>query len=145
MIKVDVTTQMQLKTNKAFDLYNINSARHLNRVANHFRNQITKAMQKSTGGNVYIVTKSGKTHQASIRGNPPAVNTGRLVNSFFVKPASPTRLSSSLETNVSYAKFLEDEMNLDRPFMSERSIPFKNTKNYANRIAKDISLNVSKI
>jgi hypothetical protein len=29
--------------------------------------------------------------------------------------------------------------------MSERSVPFKNTKQYAEKIAKDISLNVSKI
>ena len=145
MIKVDVTTQMQLKANKALSLYDVNSARHLNRVANHFRNQIMKAMQKSTGGKIYVVTKSGETHQASVKGNPPAVNTGNLVNSFFVKPASPTNHMASLETNVSYAGRLEDESGLDRPFMSQRSLPFKNTKQFANKIAKDISLNVRKI
>jgi hypothetical protein len=136
---------MQLKANKALDLYDINSSRHLNRVANHFRNQIAKAMHKSTGGRVYKVTKSGKTHRASIKGNPPAVNTGTLVNSFFVKPATPNKLSAQLETKIPYAGHLEDETGLDRPFMSERSVPFKNTKQYAEKIAKDISLNVSKI
>ena len=39
----------------------------------------------------------------------------------------------------------EDKDNLDRPFMSERSQPFQDTKTFAERVAKDISLGVSKI
>ena len=144
-VKVTVESRIGRNVSKAIDMYEENTARHLNRVANEFRNQITKAMQSSKGGRTYVVTKSGKTHTASVKGNPPAINTGRLVNSFFVKPATRTRNFSSIETKVKYAGYLEDEQGLDRPFMSERSVPFKNTKQYANKMSKDIKLNRAKI
>ena len=144
-VKVKVESKMKQNTDKAMDMYDENTTRHLNRIANHFRNQIMKAMQSSTGGRTYVVTKSGKTHTASIKGNPPAVNTARLQNSFFIEPATKARHFSAIQTRVKYAGFLEDEQGLDRPFMSERSIPFKNTKQYANRMSKDIKLNKVKI
>ena len=84
-------------------------------------------------------------HTASIKGNPPAVNTNRLVNSIIPYPATFTNFSSRVETNVEYAKFLEDETGLDRPFMSERSAPYKQVKKYANEIGKDISIGKGKI
>ena len=145
MIKVDISTEMKLKSNKALSMYEVNAARHLNRVANQFKNISSVAMHKSSGGRFYKVTKTGKPHQASVKGNPPAKDTGRLINSLFVTPASPTKLSASLSTNVEYAGFLEDKDNLDRPFMSERSQPFQDTKTFAERVAKDISLGVSNI
>ena len=144
-VKVTIESKMNQKISKAVDLYDENTTRHLNRIANHFKNQIMKAMQSSTGGRVYVVTKAGKTHTASIKGNPPAVNTATLQNSFFIEPATRARHFSAVQTRVKYAGHLEDEQGLDRPFMSERSIPFKNTKQYANRIAKDIKLNKVKI
>ena len=144
-VKVKVESKMKQNTDKAMDMYEENTIRHLNRVANHFRNQASKAMRASTGGRTYVVTKDGKTHTASIKGNPPAKNTGNLINSLHVSPATKSRNFSTLETKQKYAGFLEDEQGLDRPFMSERSIPFKNTKQYANRIAKDIKLNKVKI
>ena len=144
-VKVTIESKMNQKISKAVDLYEENTIRHLNRVANHFKNQASKAMRASTGGRTYVVTKSGDTHTASIKGNPPAKDTGNLINSLHVNPATRAKNFSSLETNVKYAGYLEDEQGLDRPFMSKRSIPFKNTKQYANRIAKDIKLNKVKI
>ena len=38
MIKVDISTEMKLKSNKALSMYEVNAARHLNRVANQFKN-----------------------------------------------------------------------------------------------------------
>ena len=143
--KIDVVSEMQLKSNKALSLYDVNTSRHLNRVANMFRNHITKAMKKSGGGRSYKVSKTGQPHTASVRGNPPAIDTGNLSNSFFVMPSSPARLQSSLKTNVHYAKYLEDRTGLNRPFMSKRSKPFQSTVKYANDIAKQISLKVRKI
>ena len=129
------------------DLYDENTQRHLNRVANHFKNQIMKSMQRTPkDGRTY--KRGAKTHTASSKDNPPAIDTGRLVNSFFIEPATRARHFSAVQTRVSYANILEQSFargGLQRPFMGKESDAFKNTKQYANRIAKDIKINKVKI
>lgn len=147
-VKVSIKSKLKSNIAKGVDIYEENTIRHLNRVANMFQVYITTAMYNSTGGRTYRVSKrEGEKgfHTASIKGNPPAVNTNRLVNSIIPYPATFTNFSSRVETNVEYAKFLEDETGLDRPFMSERSAPYKQVKKYANEIAKDISIGKGKI
>ncbi len=39
-VKVTIESKMNQKISKAVDLYDENTTRHLNRVANHLRNQI---------------------------------------------------------------------------------------------------------
>jgi hypothetical protein len=146
-VKVTVESNMNRNVNKAVDMYDENTTRHLNRVANHLKNQILKGMQGTPrDGRTY--KRGGKTHTASSKDNPPAIDTGRLVNSFFVRPATRLKNMSAVETRVSYASLLEQSFargGLQRPFMGKESDAFKNSKQYANTIAKDIKLNKVKI
>lgn len=146
-VKVTIESKMNQKISKAVDLYDENTTRHLNRVANHLRNQILKGMQGTPrDGRTY--KRGNKTHTASSKDNPPAIDTGRLVNSFFIRPATRLKNTSSVETRVSYASILEQSFargGLQRPFMGKESDAFKNTKQYANDIAKDIKINKVKI
>jgi len=146
-VKVTIESKLNQKISKAVDLYDENTQRHLNRVANHFKNQIMKSMQRTPkDGRTY--KRGAKTHTASSKDNPPAIDTGRLVNSFFIEPATRARHFSAVQTRVSYANILEQSFargGLQRPFMGKESDAFKNTKQYANRIAKDIKINKVKI
>ena len=144
-IKVTVKSKMEKKTDKAMDMYEQKASIHLNNVANMFKNYASKAMRASTGGRVYVVTKSGKTHTASIKGNPPAKNTGDLIRSLYVEQATPKKLVAELITEQDYAKYLEDEQGLDRPFMSRMSAPYKETQKYAKKKYKYISIGDLKI
>ena len=117
---------------------------------NMFRNHIMLGMQQSTGGRFYKVSKTGKPHQASLKDNPPAVNTGRLVNSFSLHKAMPYMIKQEAQvlTRVSYANILEQSFargGLQRPFMGKESQAFKDTKQFANKKFKDISLGNIKI
>jgi len=146
-VKVTIESKLNQKISKAVDLYDENTTRHLNRVANHFKNQIMKSMQRTPkDGRTY--KRGAKTHTASSKDNPPAIDTGRLVNSFFIEPATRARHFSAVQTRVSYANILEQSFargGLQRPFMGKESDAFKNTKQYANTIAKDIKINKVKI
>jgi len=146
-VKVTIESKLNQKISKAVDLYDENTQRHLNRVANHFKNQIMKSMQRTPkDGRTY--KRGAKTHTASSKDNPPAIDTGRLVNSFFIEPATRARHFSAVQTRVSYANILEQSFargGLQRPFMGKESDAFKNTKQYANTIAKDIKINKVKI
>ena len=146
-VKVKIESKMKQKVDKAVDMYEENTQRHLNRVANHFKNQILRGMQ-STPRDGKTYQRGGKVHTASTKDNPPAIDTGRLVNSFFIEPATKARHFSSVQTRVSYANILEQSFargGLQRPFMGKESDAFKNTKQYANRMAKDIKINKVKI
>ena len=41
-IKIKVTSKMPENSKKAFEIYESNAVRHLNRVANHFKNTVQK-------------------------------------------------------------------------------------------------------
>ena len=146
-VKVTIQSKMKQKTDKALDLYDVKTAGYLNNVANMFRNHIMQGIQQTPrDGKTYI--RGGKTHIASSKDNPPAIDTGRLVNSFFVELATKSRNFSSVQTRVSYANILEQSFargGLQRPFMGKESQAFKDTKQYANRKYKDISLGNIKI
>ena len=146
-VKVTIKSKMKQKTDKAGDVYDIKTAGYLNNVANMFRNHIMKGMQQTPrDGKSYM--RGGKVHRASTKDNPPAIDTGRLVNSFFIEPATKNRPFSAVQTRVSYANILEQSFargGLQRPFMGKESQAFKDTKQYANRKYKDISLGNVKI
>ena len=146
-VKVTIESKLNQKISKAVDLYDENTQRHLNRVANHFKNQIMKSMQRTPkDGRTY--KRGAKTHTASSKDNPPAIDTGRLVNSFFIRPATRLKNTSSVETRVSYASILEQSFargGLQRPFMGKESRAFKQTEQYANAKYKDISIGKTKI
>lgn len=142
-VKVKIKSDLKAKSKKAINIYEENTLRHLDRVSNMFKNFIVTAMYNSGGGRTYRVSKakgSKGLHTASIKGNPPAVNTNRLVNSIQAFPATKGTFYSRVQTKTEYAKYLEDESGLDRPFMSKRSQPYKEAKKYAEAIAKDISI-----
>ena len=146
-VKVTIKSKMKQKTDKALDLYDMKTAGYLNNVANMFRNHITKGIQKTPRlGEPYTV--GGKTVRRSIKDNPPATDTGRLVNSFFIEPATKNRHFSAVQTRVSYANILEQSFargGLQRPFMGKESQAFKDTKQFAENKFKDISLGNVKI
>ena len=148
-IKVTVTSSMEKQISEAVKLYDKNTQRHLDRVANHLRNQIIKRM-KSTAKKSVGYPRGKKMHYPSKVGNPPAIDTGRLVNSIHVTRAMPFKNgdthSSSVSTNVWYARKLEEGVGVGaRPFMGEESQAFKDTKQFANKKFKDISLGNIKI
>ena len=138
MISVKISNTIPKATKEAEQLITRNAVRHVNRVANYFRNEITKDMRNTPKtGNTYT-KKDGKKHIASSKGNPPAIDTGRLVGSITVRPATafgktPT---AKVSTNVEYSQYLE--MVYNRPFMSKESKAFNKTRIFANKIAKTI-------
>ena len=144
-VKVKVESKIKQKTDKALDLYDMKTAGYLNKVANMFKNHIMLGMQQTAkGGRVYGKRK----HMASLKDNPPAIDTGRLVNSFFVELATKHRHFSAVQTRVSYANILEQSFargGLQRPFMGKESQAFKDTKQFAEKKFKDISLGNVKI
>ena len=146
-VKVTIKSKMKKKTDKALDLYDMKTAGYLSNVANMFRNHIMIGIQ-STPRDGLSYKRGGKTHIASSKDNPPATDTGRLVNSFFIEPATKNRHFSAVQTRVSYANILEQSFargGLQRPFMGKESQAFKDTKQFAERKFKDISLGNVKI
>jgi len=147
-MRITIKSNMDKKVAKAEKLYDAHTIRHLNRIATHFRNQISKSMV-STPKQSKAVRSSASTkgqppipHFPSKEGFPPAIDTGTLRKSISIRPATVmggrSKNSSFVFTRIKYAKFLEGSLN--RPFMSKNSIAFKNTEQYANKIAKDISI-----
>tara|TARA_Y100000361_G_scaffold85376_1_gene75813 strand:- start:1141 stop:1584 length:444 start_codon:yes stop_codon:yes gene_type:complete len=143
MMKVEIKSNIEKKISEAVRLYDAHTIRHLNRVANHFRNQIDKSMVSTQKQSKSVKSSvSNDRHFPSKEGFPPAIDSGTLRNSIKIRPATSmggqTKTSAFVMTRVKYAKFLEGSLN--RPFMSENSIAFKNTKQYAEKIARDISI-----
>ena len=134
-VQISNTTPKDIK--KADQLITRNAIRHVNRVANHFRNLITLGMRNTPKtGREY--KRGKKTHIASSAGNPPAIDSTRLVSSIAVSPATgfgkiPT---AKVKTNVEYAERLE--LIMDRAFMGRDSKAYNLTRIFANKIAKTI-------
>ena len=145
-IKVKVTSSIDKQVTEAVRLYNSNTQRHLDRVANNLRNQSVKGIKSTPKvGRQYKRQKGKKLHTASVSPNPPAIDSGRLVNSIFIMRAMPfqtdDRHSATVYTNVNYA--LSAELGAKykkRPFLGKESMAYKNTEIYANKIASDISI-----
>ena len=145
-IKVTVTSSIHRQTTEAMKLYDSNTQRHLDRVANELRNQVLRGMKTTKKQSVgYSRGKGKKLHYPSVVGSPPAIDTGRLINSIHIVKAMPFQTgdehSASVFTNVWYAINLEQgNMVGKRPFMGEESQAYKNAKQYARDIASDISI-----
>ena len=143
-IKVSVTSSLHRQTTEAIKLYDSNTQRHLDRVANHLRNHILKNMKTTKKQSIgYSRGKGKRLHYPSAIGHPPAEDTGRLMNSIHIRKTSVQGdiYSTSVFTNVWYAINLEQgNMVGKRPFMGEESQAFKNTTQYAKSMASDISI-----
>ena len=138
MISVKISNTIPKATKEAEQLITRNAVRHVNRVANYFRNELTKDMRNPPNTGTTYTKKDGKKHIASSEGNPPAIDTGRVGGSITVRPATafgktPT---AKVSTNVEYSQYLE--MVYNRPFMSKESKAFNKTRIFANKIAKTI-------
>ena len=145
VMKVTITSSIEKQIAEGIKLYDRNTQRHLDRVANHLRNQVLRGMKNTPTDKTKGSPRGNKMHYPSKAGNPPAIDTGRLINSIHVMRALPFKNgdehSASVQTNVFYAKGLEEGIFHEaRPFMGEASKAFKNTEQYADRIASDISI-----
>ena len=143
MIKFTVKGNMDKKISKAISLYSTNAIRHINRVANNFQSEIKLSMRNTKVDKT--VTRYNPTRQArvSAKGNPPAIDTGLLVNSIFIKPASKAVMTAEVFTNNEYAPFLE--LDLDREFMGENSPAFKKAIGFSNKVIAQVKLERSKV
>tara|TARA_Y100001937_G_scaffold53300_1_gene73513 strand:- start:1083 stop:1493 length:411 start_codon:yes stop_codon:yes gene_type:complete len=105
---------------------------------NSFQADIKISMRNSPQtGNIY--PRAGTTpHIASSKGNPPRPDEGILINSIFKTMTG--LLKGEVFTNVGYAEILEDENNLDRPFMSKRSIAGKQLRKNSKRLFGNIKI-----
>ena len=140
-ISVQVSTNIDRNTKEADKLYTLNAQRHINRIANTFRNEILKSMQMTPKTGLEYEKNDGKIHIASSEGNPPAIDTGRLASSVRISPAtgfSGKVMSAKVSTNVEYAERLELYMN--RPFMSKESQAYVYTVFFAKKIQSQISI-----
>ena len=143
-IKVTVTSSIHRQTTEAMKLYNSNTQRHLDRVANYLRTHILRGMKFTSKQSVgYSRGKGKRLHYPSVVGHPPAEDTGRLMNSIHIRKTSMQGdiYSTSVFTNLWYAINLEQgNMVGKRPFMGEESQAFKNADQFAKSLASDISI-----
>ena len=139
-ISISVSTNIDKNIANANELYTLNAERHLNRIANTFRNEIVRSMQTTPKTGLEYEKNDGSIHIASSEGNPPAIDTGRLVSSIKLTPAklSSRRMEAKVSTNVEYAERLELYMN--RPFMSKESQAYVYAVFFAKKIQKQISI-----
>ena len=139
MISVKVQSNFAKNAETILKKYQVNASRHVNRVLNTFRRDITMNMRNTPKtGNVYPRGTS-EPHIASSAGNPPAIDTSLLVNSIQIKPSSPSiKPVGKVFTNVEYAQMLE--LYMDRPFMGKESKAFKQAKAFSRKMAKDIKV-----
>ncbi len=138
MISVKVQSNFAKNADTILKKYQVNASRHVNRVLNNFRRDITMNMRNTPKtGNTY--ERGGKTHIASSAGNPPAIDTGRLVSSIQTKPSSPSiKPVGKVFTNVEYSQMLE--LYMDRAFMGKESKAYKQAKAFSRKMAKDIKV-----
>tara|TARA_R100001129_G_scaffold179206_1_gene155786 strand:+ start:575 stop:997 length:423 start_codon:yes stop_codon:yes gene_type:complete len=137
MISVQIINNIPKGVKKADKVITRNAIRHVNRVANYFNRQIRLGMRNTPKtGREYPRQQGKKTHIASSAGNPPAIDSSRLVNSILTKPATFGNPVAKVSTNVEYAERLE--LIMDRPFMGKESKAYNLARIYANKIAKTI-------
>lgn len=102
------------------------------RVANELRNASNLVLRGKRSGRVYRVPHTRRYYTASAPGEPPAVRTGVLRQSFVprskgYKTARGYEVESLIYTNVPYAKYLEEGRGmLPRPYrkrIQEKALP----------------------
>ena len=137
-ITISMFSNIEKNTKNAEKLYQLNASRHVNRVATNFRNDIMRGMQQTPkDGREY--PRGKKTHVASSAGNPPAIDTGRLINSITTRLATAgNQPTATVMSNMDYSARLE--LVLDRPFKGDESIAYNKARIFANKIAKQVSI-----
>ncbi len=137
-IKVKVKNNIKTKTQNAISMYENNARRHLNRVANEFKNKIQLSMVNTP--KLGSVREDG--HVASIAPNPPAVDTGILSGSIRVKPALRDLVATVL-TDVDYAARLQ--LVLQRNFMGKGAPARKDVTAFSKKMLKDMKIGKARI
>ncbi len=113
----------------------------IGRAGNVVRNTAVQSInQGSKSGVVYELYNPRRTHRASASGEPPATDTGYLVNNIVITMDSADRgLSVNVESRAEYSSFLEfgtSKMSA-RPFMQPALEQNKQRiKNIAKRMIK---------
>lgn len=70
-------------------------------------------------------------HRASAKGQPPAVDSGKLLNSIKTKQTAPLQIT--IFSNLRYAEILDNPQKLNRPFMR------KERDNFRSKFKKNIA------
>ena len=138
MISIKVESNFAKNADVILRKYQVNATRHVNRVLNTFKRDIQLGMKNTPKtGNTY--ERGGKTHIASSAGNPPAMDTSRLVSSIQIKPSTPSiKPVGKVFTNVEYSQMLE--LYMDRPFMGKESKAYQQAKAFSKKMSKDIKV-----
>ena len=97
---------------------------YVDRLGVFFQSDVKRSMATPKSGAIY------DGHQASAPGEPPAIDSGMLVNSISFKKEGP--LIGKIFTNIEYSERLEVEMN--RSFMGKDSPARKNTNKRARAL-----------
>ena len=124
-LKLKVNAKPLLNDFEFIDRRYMEQARnYVDRLGVFFQSDIKRSMATPKSGQIY------DGHQASAPGEPPAIDTGILVNSIMFKKEGP--LVAKVFTNTDYAERLEVEMN--RSFMGEDSPARRNTERRATAL-----------
>ena len=136
--KVKIKHDMRNATNKVDRVITQEARDAIISLINSFQSDIKISMRNSPQtGNIYP-RGDQPPHIASSKGNPPRPDEGILVNSILKMMTG--LLSGEVFTNVGSAEILEDKNNLDRPFMSERSVAGKQLRKNAKRLFGNIKV-----
>ena len=115
-VRVKVVRQNS-RHDSAIKDYTDDMRRLVGRAANLVRNTAVDSIQRGVKSGV-IYTRGGKTSQRSAAGEPPATDTGYLVNNIFTN-IDTDGLGASVESRANYSSFLEfgTSQMAARPFM----------------------------
>ena len=116
-----VTTRVTSKPryNSVINQYTADSKQLVGRAGNLVRNTAVQSIQQGAkSGVIYQKYNPRRTHRASSAGQPPATDTGFLVNNIGLKIDSDG-LGASVESRADYSVFLEfgTSKMAARPFM----------------------------
>lgn len=120
MTKVSVSVKRrETNFNKVTEAYRKKAIRLIGSAGNMVRNTAVNSIQQgSKDGKIYQKYIPRRTHQASADGQPPATDTGYLVQNINLK-IDIDKLGASVESNANYSAFLEfgTRKMAARPFM----------------------------
>jgi HK97 gp10 family phage protein len=119
MSNVKTTVVQRDRTRQAVKAYEADLKKLVGRAGNLVRNTAVESIaQGAKSGVVYELYNPRRTHKSSAAGEPPASDTGFLVNNIFLNVDSDG-LGASVESRAAYSVFLEfgtSKMSA-RPFM----------------------------
>ena len=104
-----VTTRVTSKPryNSVISQYTADAKALVGRAGNLVRNTAVQSIQQGAkSGVIYEKYNPRRTHRASSAGQPPATDTGFLVNNIFLK-FDTDKLGVSVESRANYSAFLE--------------------------------------